>query len=356
MLVDIVNEQSQSEDVTLIVGNAAVDEALAAHINPRVNLFFLRRPPGSRNPWYLWKLYRMLKSIEPDVIHSHLDSFIRLLTYLPQPRVLTVHNTGIKLNPKVGCFDAVYCISEAVRCDLAERYPSISLTVVNNGIRFSKIPTKRDYRQEPFHIVHVSRLEHKQKGQDVLLYAIRELKQSVQSGQLMVDFIGDGPSRDYLETLSEKLDLQDSCRFLGARPRNYIYDNLHRYDLLVQPSRFEGFGLTVIEGMAAGLPVLVSDVEGPLEIIGHGRYGYYFRSEDVSDCVKQILAIISRCTTRDFADERNLAHRYARDKYDVANTAKEYLKNYSRVIERQGDNEGKGRRGRRRVQIQKLPL
>lgn len=332
MLVDIANEQSLSEDVTLVVGNAAVDEALAAQINPRVKLLLLRRPPGSRNPWYLWKLYRMLKSISPDILHSHQDSFIRLLTYIRRPRVLTVHNTGIRLDPKVHRFDVVYCISEAVRRDVDARYPGIPLTIIQNGIGFSEIRTKVDYRARPYRIVHVSRLDHRQKGQDVLLYAIRELKGSLQSGELIVDFIGDGPSREYLQGLADELGLKASCRFLGLRPRRYIYENLHQYDLLVQPSRFEGFGLTVVEGLAAGVPVLVSDIEGPMEIIGHGLYGYYFRSEDASDCAKQILGIIGLCTTPNFANERKIARRYAKDRYDVAKTAKEYLKDYSRVI------------------------
>lgn len=332
MLADIVNEQSKSEDVTLIVGNAAVDEALTANITPRVTVFFLGRPRGSRNPWYLWKLYRMLKSINPDIIHAHLDSFIRLLRYVRRPCVLTVHNTGIIFDPGVTHFNAVYCISEAVRCDLDVRYPGIPLTVIQNGVRFSEIRTKVNYHAKPFRIVHVSRLDHRQKGQDVLLYAVRELDESLQSGQLTVDFIGDGPSRRYLETLARELRLEVSCKFLGVRPRGHIYENLHQYDLLIQPSRFEGFGLTVVEGMAAGLPVLVSDIEGPMEIIDHGRHGYYFRSEDANDCAKQILGIIERYPTADFAKERKLAWRYAKEKYDVAKTAREYVKDYSRVI------------------------
>lgn len=332
MLVDIVNEQSLSDSVTVIVGNAAVDEALTTRINSRANLLFLERPPGSRNPWYLGKLYRMLKSVNPDIIHAHLDSFIRLLRYIPLPRVLTVHNTGIMLSPRVNRFDAVYCISEAVRSDLDVRYPGLPLTVIENGIRCSEIRPKANYLAAPFRIVQVGRLDHKQKGQDLLLHAVRELNDSLHSAQVMVDFIGDGPSRDYLQALVGELGLKVSCRFLGMRPRSYIYENLHQYDLLVQPSRFEGFGLTVVEGLAAGVPVLVSDIEGPMEIIGHGRYGYHFRSEDASDCANHILAIIGLSVSPNFADERKIAQRYAREKYDVANTAKGYLKDYSRVI------------------------
>ena len=64
------------------------------------------------------------------------------------------------------------------------------------------------------------------------------------------------------------------------------------YDLLVQPSRYEGFGLTVVEGMAAGVPVLVSDIEGPMEVIDKGRHGFAFRSEDFHDCGDRMMEIM----------------------------------------------------------------
>lgn len=332
MLVDIVNEQSLSEDVALIVGNAAVDQSLVARVSERVDLQLLGRPAGSRNPWYMWKLYRMLKAIQPDIIHAHLDSFIRLLKYVRAPRVLTVHTTGIMLSPQVSRFDAVYCISNAVRGDLQKRYPEISARIIQNGINFSAMRKKTNYHHKPFRIVHVSRLDHRQKGQDVLLYAIKKINESLRNEKATVDFIGDGPSRDYLLKLAGELGLGDCCKFLGLRSRSDVYDNLRSYDLLVQPSRIEGFGLTVVEGMAAGLPVLVSDIEAPMEVIGHGQYGYYFRSEDADDCAKQILTIMERCTLPDFVNDRKIAQQYAKNTYDVATTAKAYVRDYLRVI------------------------
>ena len=56
--------------------------------------------------------------------------------------------------------------------------------------------------------------------------------------------------------------------------------------------RYEGFGLTVAEAMAANLPVLISDEGGSYEIIGKGKYGYAFKMEDMDGCAKQIEYII----------------------------------------------------------------
>ena len=55
-----------------------------------------------------------------------------------------------------------------------------------------------------------------------------------------------------------ELNLEKHVRFLGNQSREYVYSHLKDYDLFVQPSRFEGFGLTVAEAMAACVPVLVT--------------------------------------------------------------------------------------------------
>ena len=274
----------------------------------------------------------MLRKLEPDIIHAHQDSFIRLLKYLKAPRVHTVHNTGIPLSSQTNQFNAVYCISDAVRHDLKIRYPELVTRVIQNGINFSDMQKKVSYGHKPFRVVQVSRLDLHQKGQDILMRAIRKINDSQGDGQVTVDFIGEGPSKDFLLKLNDELGLGACCRFLGMRPRSYVYENLHLYDLQVQPSRFEGFGLTVVEGMAAGVPVLVSDVEGPMEVIDRGRYGYFFRSEDVEDCAKQILDIMQFSILPEFVNERKAAEQYAKNAFDVATTANKYVRDYARVI------------------------
>ena len=332
MLVDVVNAQSLTEEVTLIVGNALGDKTLLDQVSQRVDIRLLGRPRGSRNPWYFLKLYRMLKQIHPDIIHAHQDSFIRFLKYLGTPRVVTVHSTGIPLLPQTNKFDAVYCISAAVSDDLKKRYPKLLTHVIQNGINFSDMQKKVSYGHKPFRIVQVSRLEHHHKGQDILLHAMKKVNDSLGDGQVTVNFIGEGPSKDFLLKLTEELGLGECCQFLGVRPRSYIYENLHSYDLLAQPSRFEGFGLTVVEAMAARIPVLVPDIEGPMEVIDRGRYGYFFRSEDADDCAKQILNIMRLSVLPEFVNERKNAEQYAKNTFDVATTANKYVRDYARII------------------------
>lgn len=340
MLVDIVNEQSLTAEVVVLIGNADVDRAVLKRISPRVEVKFLGRPPGSRNPWYILKLYRMHRSLNPDIIHSHAESFIRIARLLKIPKVLTVHNTGVQLTSVVSNYDAVYSISDAVKIDLAERYPEIITTTIHNGIVFSNITQKSCYDQHPFRIVQVGRLDLKQKGQDILLRVLRNVNNAIGGGNVTIDFIGDGASKKYLVSLAEELGVGEWCRFLGQRSRSYVYENLHSYDLLVQPSRFEGFGLTVVEAMAALVPVLVSDIEGPMELIDNGKFGYFFRTEDYEDCTKKIVDIRRLSKGQEFVEERKKIAEYAKDRFDIASTARKYLDEYRKVIHHKNQNYG----------------
>ena len=99
--------------------------------------------------------------------------------------------------------------------------------------------------------------------------------------------------------------------------------------MFVQPSRYEGFGLTVAEAIAACLPVLVSDIEGPMEIIENGKYGMHFRAADATDCANKILAF--REKGRDEEQIEN-ALKHVSEKYDVKETAKKYTEIYHTIL------------------------
>jgi glycosyltransferase involved in cell wall biosynthesis len=137
-------------------------------------------------------------------------------------------------------------------------------------------------------LVQVSRVIHEKKGQDILLQALAMLKKDHGFQDFVVHIVGVGPSLDYLKQLAVTLDLKDQVVFCGGKDRPWLYRNLRQYHLLVQPSRYEGFGLTILEGFAAGLPVLASNIEGPAEIMRHTQRGELFEKEDVKGCAEKI--------------------------------------------------------------------
>ena len=333
MLIDIANEQALTNDVTLVLGNAVLDSTVLKGLSSRVKLISIGRPPGSRNPWYILKLLHTVKKLSPDIVHAHQESFIRVVRLLSAPKVLTVHDTNQELHSVIE-YDAVYSISEAVRHDINTKHPDCLTEVVPNGIYFSALLPKTSYGQLPFRIVQVSRLYHDIKGQDILLRALQHVSEAIGGGRVLVDFVGEGTSREYLGALAEQLGVAPWCSFLGQQPRTWVYKNLHTYDLLVQPSRYEGFGLTVVEAMAARVPVLVSNIEGPMEIVGNGKYGYFFRTEDSVDCSEKIASVMKDSQRGNFSEELLGNAEYAKSRFDIANTARKYLEAYSKVIRR----------------------
>jgi glycosyltransferase involved in cell wall biosynthesis len=329
MLGDIATEQAVGHEIWIIAGNRDIDASTVRGIDRSVRLVTLGRPRGSANPWHLAKLILRLWQINPDVVHAHQESFGRIKRFIRAPMLLTVHSAHSPLGNEVAGYDSVVCISEAVRDGVLSRFPGCRPQVIRNGIKFKAVKVKDRYGGVPFRIVQVSRLDHDVKGQDVLIRALRQVLDHLGEGSVSADFIGGGKSLDYLRQLAVDCGVESRCRFLGAVSRQSIYRALRQYDLLVQPSRHEGFGLTIVEGIAAGLPVLVSDIPGPLEIIADGQLGWSFKCEDVEELSAGIIELIALSRESDFGDRMRGRAELARARFDIKLTAQRYVEEYA---------------------------
>lgn len=326
MLVDIANEQAKTNDVTVYIINNVYSNALLGQFNSNVRVRLFDRKPGS---WGVRALAKLLHAnfeclrLHPDVIHCHEHNVARVITAFPSRRVLTVHDTGYPV-ANMTRYKRVFAISNAVRHDVISR-SNVDPLVIQNGINFQSVKIQRDWEWEG-RILQVSRLEHEKKGQDILLEAISLLKREY-GDNITVDFVGAGSSLDFLKALSVQLGISEHVRFLGEKGRDFIYDNMCNYDLVVQPSRYEGFGLTVIEAMAAKVPVLTSNIEGPYELIQGGEYGYSFAANSSRSLADTIHSISRRAKSK-IAEKCERAYEYARLNYSVEETASKYIQAY----------------------------
>lgn len=123
-------------------------------------------------------------------------------------------------------------------------------------------------RALPNEILCVSRLE-KEKGIDVLLYAFVELRKKIPQAALVI--VGDGSLRKGLSHLARRLGVGDSVLFAGQQ--DDVRPFMARAGVYVQPSRFEGWGMAVIEAAAAGMPIVMTDVGCAGEVIKDGESG-----------------------------------------------------------------------------------
>lgn len=146
----------------------------------------------------------------------------------------------------------------------------------NTQVYFSKNPVRRlaeptspSPEDNRFHFVNVARL-FRQKGQDVLLRALAIARPELPPVRLTL--VGSGPEESTLRRLSTELGLDDVVVFAGSvsEPAGY----LRSADCFVLPSRWEGFGLVLIEALQFGLPLLAADCDfGPSDIITDPRLG-----------------------------------------------------------------------------------
>jgi glycosyltransferase involved in cell wall biosynthesis len=128
------------------------------------------------------------------------------------------------------------------------------------------------------------------KGVDLLLEAIRPL--FGEQPNLFLSVIGDGSESRSLQASARALGIAARVNFEGTISSNKIQSRLASSDVLVLPSRWDGWGMVVNEALSAGVPVIASDRCGAADLVQEGVNGYVFRSEDVEDlrgCLHRFL-------------------------------------------------------------------
>lgn len=325
MLVDIMNEQVKDNEVILLVLNDSYTESLLKAIDEKVEIKLLNRKRGSKSILPILKLNYYIRKQNPDVVHVHSSSLVRVIKIHKSTLYFTAHDMGCP-NKYFNKFHKLFAISNAVETDIRSK-GNYNVKLIPNGVNISKIKTKSNYDSKYlFKIVQVANLISNKKGQDILLEALALVIHKYQIDNITVDFIGHGDSLSELEQLVKQLDIEKNVNFLGLRDRDYVYSHLCDYDMMCHPSRFEGFGLVVAEGMAAKIPVLVTTGDGPFEIIAGGKYGYYFERESVEDCAAKIVDIYQNYENRSMIVER--AYQHIQDEYSIKKTARKYLEEY----------------------------
>jgi glycosyltransferase involved in cell wall biosynthesis len=180
--------------------------------------------------------------------------------------------------------DRVITVSNALKSEINWLYkiPEDKTVTIYNGVhseRYLDTPAdvgaiKRRFDMGPMDpvVLFVGRLAF-QKGPDILMNTAPGMLSHYRHAKYV--FVGDGDMRPALERQADHLGVRHAVRFLGKRSGRELVELFHIADVLVVPSRNEPFGIVVLEGWAAGKPVVATRNGGPGEIIRHGRDGLH---------------------------------------------------------------------------------
>lgn len=255
---------------------------------------YLLTKRGKPNFETITKLGVLLKEFKPDIIHCHrFDStvvgIIASRIYKLGKVVAHVHGLnrvrGLRRRIIARTFfknlAMTVCVSDHVRDDIVGMnsflepdkvkvlHNAVDIDLVSHGEEARKFAKKKlNLSSDTFNIVNLGRLV-PTKGQVFLIDAFARALKS--NDKLRLYFIGEGRLKWELTEQIDRLGISDKVHFVGYRTD--VLELLCGFDLFAFSSLAEGLALSLVEAMAAGLPVLTTSAGGLPEVFGDGGFG-----------------------------------------------------------------------------------
>jgi glycosyltransferase involved in cell wall biosynthesis len=258
------------------------------------------------------RLSQRLRSEGAQLVHSH-DFYSNLIgaaaaTLAGIPYIVSRRDTGAWVDWKRAQLIAavtrrapfVLCNAYAVRDQLVydEQIDPERITVVHNGLDLDRFDAQASAEPEPPPfvaddgpvVVLVANMKHPVKGHDDMLRAASLVHRTAPECRFLL--IGDGALRPELQAQAHKLGIENAVIFAGRR--NDVPALLARCHIAVSASHAEGLPNSVMEAMAARLPVVATAVGGTVELVRDGRTGFLVRRGDPVGLAARISELARR--------------------------------------------------------------
>ncbi|WP_213819032.1 glycosyltransferase family 4 protein [Garciella nitratireducens] len=180
------------------------------------------------------------------------------------------------------------------------------------------------YNENDFILICIGELNHN-KHQDLLINAVNVLKKKIPNVKLLL--VGSGNLMEQYKNQVKKLNLERYIEFLGYR--SDVPNLLSISDILVSASRREGLPVNVMEAMATGLPLVVTDCRGNRDLVRHGENGYVVGIDDVNKFAKSVEILHKSKELRGQFGQRSLE--FIKD-YSLENVSNQMKKIYSSYL------------------------
>lgn len=281
----------------------------------------------------------------PDLIHAQSARWAgaaaaRLSRHFSIPYVLTEHFSGFQRNAvfpwrwpliEEGYRHAngIAAVSSSLKAAIvAQKLAQPSTVAIHpnpvDGSLFTLPPSSRA-EPAPFHFVSVARLR-PQKNIACLLDAFAKAFSNQE--KVFLNIVGEGPERSLLEHRVERLGIEAQVTFQGLQNRRGVRAALWNAHAFVLPSRFESFGVTLIEAMATGLPVVATASGGPEDLVTR-ETGLLVPPED-SAALRDALRTLRRTWS---TYDPSAIRAYTLDQYGPASFVRRTRSFYRRAME-----------------------
>jgi glycosyltransferase involved in cell wall biosynthesis len=342
--------QERGYETTLVAGELARGEESMAFVaesrgvEVRAVSELRRQVSPFRDVVAAFRLAGLIRSTRPDVVHTHTakaGAVGRVAVVLSgiRPRPVVVHTFhghvlrgyfgpltawGFRLLERIlaRTTDALVAVSPQVRDDLVRLgvAPADKFVVVRLGIELEeRVGGNGDARErtrrllgipdDRFVVGWMGRMTAVKRTDDVLL-ALKGLHERGVPAALCL--VGDGPDRDQLEERAHELGIARDCFSLGYQ--DAVAEWYAAFDAMILPSANEGTPVSVIESLAAGRPVVATDVGGVSDVVRDGVDGFLVEAADVdalADRLQELAADPERRRAMGEAGRERVLHRYA---------------------------------------------
>lgn len=257
----------------------------------------------------IFALKKLLDQIQPDLLNAHYASGYGLLARLCgfRPTLLSVWGSDVYdfpnksrvhrwlLRKNLQFPEAIASTSHAMARQVRSIYEHPTIHITPFGVDESLFrPLK--CAQVGAHVVVIGTVKTLswKYGIDTLIRAFVLACHAVEDRlDLRLEITGDGPDRKKLERMAIDLGVASKVTFHGAVSHELVSEKLSRLDVYVALSRLdsESFGVAIIEASACGLPVIVSDVDGPAEVMIDQKTAFIVGRNDVKAAAERIIEL-----------------------------------------------------------------
>lgn len=219
---------------------------------------------------YYYLKYRSRRQKTVLVLHNNGDTFNMLRQYYPVLNKSRLYSILLYIERKVlSEVDKVLFVAENPKDTFVQLHPDIPIEKVGfvyNGILSKEMHICPEKHLGPLEICCVGSVS-KRKGQDMIVEALVKMS-PVQREKVHFTIVGDGTLRGELEKLCFEKGISKYIDFIGVS--NQVENYLLRSDIFMLPSRDEGFPISILEAMRAGLPIISTNIAGIPEMVFSG--------------------------------------------------------------------------------------